>query len=163
MGANSTHKWAMLRGLVTSLVVHERIVTTVAKAKEMQRLSENMITTAKKTDKLHARRLINKFIYTKHAQAKLMHVLGPRYQFREGGYTRVMKLAKPKMKDKSDMAVIEYVDRPGEIRAARPPAAFQNLSLEEVMEKLGIKDEAVVLDGDDQVQEAVLVGKEDKP
>mmetsp|Transcript_22006 Transcript_22006/g.28494 ORF Transcript_22006/g.28494 Transcript_22006/m.28494 type:complete len:174 (+) Transcript_22006:151-672(+) len=139
LGSNPGHKWAMLRSLVTSLIQHERIVTTLPKAKEMQALAERLITTAKKPDKLHARRRANRILYTAEAQTKLINVLGPRYQFREGGYTRVMKLAKPREGDKADMAVIEYVDRPGEIRAARPPTIFQNKTLEEVMAELGIQ------------------------
>mmetsp|Transcript_21552 Transcript_21552/g.46718 ORF Transcript_21552/g.46718 Transcript_21552/m.46718 type:complete len:185 (+) Transcript_21552:63-617(+) len=143
MGVSRQHKWAMLRSLVQNLVEHERIVTTVAKAKEMQRLAEKIITTAKKPDKLHARRQINKIIYIPHVQSKLMNVLAPRYEFRQGGYTRILKLAKPRNGDAADMAVIEYVDRPGEIRAARPPSALQNLTLEEVMAKLGLEEKQV--------------------
>jgi hypothetical protein len=56
-----------------------------------------------------------------------MNVLGPRYEHRTGGYTRILKLSQPRLGDKADMSVIEYVDRPGEIRAARPPSAFQDL------------------------------------
>jgi large subunit ribosomal protein L17 len=124
LGRTPSHKMAMLRNLVTSLIEHERIVTTVAKAKEMKSMAEKLITMAKKDDKVHARRQINKIVRTVEAQTKLIHVLGPRYQFRQGGYTRIMKLAKPRAGDASDMAAIEYVDRPGEIRAARPPSGF---------------------------------------
>ncbi|KAL7579492.1 hypothetical protein ACA910_007870 [Epithemia clementina (nom. ined.)] len=130
----------MLRNLATSLITHERIVTTFGKAMEVRGLAERLITYAKKEDKLHGRRLANQYVFTKDAQTKLMNVLGPRYQFREGGYTRVMKLARPQHINKADMAVIEYVDRPGEIRAARPPTSFQNKTIEEVMKELGIED-----------------------
>jgi len=145
----------MLRNMVTSLIEHERIVTTVAKAKEVQSMAEKLITTAKKPNKLHARRQANKIVRTATAQTKLMNVLGPRYEFRQGGYTRIMKLAQPRAGDKADMALIEYVDRPGEIRAARPPSVFQNndMSLEEVMHQLGIQEEvaaAVVVEGEKQ-------------
>lgn len=97
----------MLRNMVTSLIEHERIVTTVAKAKEVQSMAEKVITMAKKPDKLHARRMANKIVRTPEAQTKLINVLGPRYKFREGGYTRIMKLARPRQGDKSDMAVLE--------------------------------------------------------
>lgn len=129
----------MLRNLVTSLIEHERVVTTLPKAKEVQSLAEKLVTTAKKENKLHARRKINEIVRTATEQTKLMTVLGPRYAFRQGGYTRIMKLAKPRAGDKADMAVLEYVDRPGEIRAARPPAALRNESLESIMEKLGLQ------------------------
>jgi large subunit ribosomal protein L17 len=141
LGRTSTHKWAMLRNLVTSLIEHERLVTTLPKAKEVQGLAEKLITTAKKANKLHARRLINKVVFTAPEQTKLMNVLGPRYEFRQGGYTRVLKLAKPRAGDKADMAVLEYVDRPGEIRAARPPGGWQAKNMDDLlpmMQSLGM-------------------------
>ena len=149
LGRTPTHKWAMLRNMVTSLIEHERIVTTLPKAKELQSLAEKIITTAKKPDKIHARRQANKIVRTPEAQTKLINVLGPRYEFRQGGYTRIMKLARPRAGDKADMAVIEYVDRPGEIRAARPPSFFEGKSIEEVMKALGIEDKQFVDDEED--------------
>jgi large subunit ribosomal protein L17 len=173
LGRTTSHRWAMLNNMVTSLIEHERIVTTTPKAKEVQRLAEKLVTYAKKPDKLHGRRLSNVHVKTSHAQTKLMNVLGPRYAYREGGYTRVMKLAVPRLGDKADMSVIEYVDRPGEIRAARPPSAFQNVyrshvasvssssssasstaaataHLEEVFRRLGISHPGQVLLDDDE-------------
>jgi large subunit ribosomal protein L17 len=140
-----SHKWAMLRNMVTSLIEHERIVTTVPKAKEVQSLAEKIITMSKnaatgKCDMIHARRQINQIVRTDQASTKLMNILGPRYIYREGGYTRIMKLSKPRHGDKADMAVIEYVDRPNEIRAARPPSIFQSMtSLQDALNKLGIQ------------------------
>ena len=139
LGRTPSHKWAMLRNLVSSLIEHERVVTTLPKAKEVQSLAEKLITTAKGPDKLHARRQANKIVRTPTAQTKLMEVLGPRYEYREGGYTRIMKLAMPRQGDNADMAVIEYVDRPGEIRAARPPSNLVNANLEDVFKKLAIE------------------------
>lgn len=149
LGRTPTHKWAMLRNMVTSLIEHERIVTTLPKAKELQSLAEKLITTAKKSDKLHARREANKIVRTPETQTKLINVLGPRYQFREGGYTRIMKLAQPRAGDKADMAVIEYVDRPGEIRAARPPSMFAGKTLAEVMQSLGLEEKQLMGDSED--------------
>lgn len=114
----------MLRNQVSSLIEHERIVTTVAKAKELRHLADRVITMAKKQD-LHNRRRAASIVRGDWNVSKLFDVLGPRYQLREGGYTRVMKLAQPRVGDNAPMAVIEYVDRPGEIRAARPPSALQ--------------------------------------
>ena len=147
-GRTSSHRSAMLRNMVTSLIEHERIITTTAKAKEMQRIAEKLITTAKNPNKLHARRQINKIVFTATEQTKLLNVLGPRYEHRSGGYTRVLKLAKPRKGDAADMSVIEYVDRPGEIRAARPPKFFQQKAagvkslgeLKELLQGLEIED-----------------------
>jgi large subunit ribosomal protein L17 len=142
LGRTSTHKMAMLQNMVTSLIEHERIVTTVPKAKEVQSMAEKLITLSKsaQNDPIHARRQINKIVQTDMAATKLLTILGPRYTYREGGYTRVMKLSKPRAGDAADMAVIEYVDRPGEIRAARPPSIFQNCtSLDEALSKLGLE------------------------
>ena len=113
-------------------------------------MAEKIITTAKKPDKLHARRQANKLVRTPEAQTKLINVLGPRYEFRQGGYTRIMKIAKPRLGDKADMAVIEYVDRPGEIRAARPPSFFENKTLEDIMKELGLEDEQVIGEEDEE-------------
>jgi large subunit ribosomal protein L17 len=139
LGRTPTHKWAMLRNLVSSLIEHERVVTTLPKAKEVRNIAEKLITTAKGPDKLHARRQVNKIVRTPTTQTKLIEVLGPRYEFRQGGYTRIMKMAMPRHGDKADMAVIEYVDRPGEIRAARPPSMFANRTLDEVFKDLAIQ------------------------
>lgn len=145
LGRTPSHKWAMLRNMVTSLIEHERIVTTVPKAKEVQSLAERVITMSKnaatgKCDSIHARRQVNKIVRTDEASTKLMNILGPRYVLRDGGYTRIMKLSKPRHGDKADMAVLEYVDRPGEIRAARPPSILQSMtSLHDALARLGLQ------------------------
>jgi large subunit ribosomal protein L17 len=143
LGRTSAHRRAMFRNQLTSLVEHERIVTTVAKAKEVRRLADKLVTTAKGNDLLHARRQLNQWLFTPETQTKMMEVIRPRYAHREGGYTRVMKLSQFRQGDRADMAVLEFVDRPGEIRAARPPKSIRNdngvLSLDEMMTRLGIK------------------------
>jgi large subunit ribosomal protein L17 len=141
LGRTTSQKWALLRGLVTSLIKHERIVTTVPKAKELRRLADHMVTLAKATPekRLHAIRQANTVIYEKPVLTKLFQVLGPRYDKREGGYTRVLKLSHRRVGDNAEMAVMEYVDRPGEIRAARPPSSVQREVMEKFLKsKLGI-------------------------
>lgn len=149
LGRDRKGRLALLRNLCTALIQHERIVTTFARAMEVRSMAERLVTYAKKEDKLHGRRLANRHIFTKEAQSKLMNVLGPRYKYRDGGYTRVMKLSQERFRDKAQMAVIEYVDRPGEIRAARPPTSFQNQSIEQVMAAMGINDPDLVKNKDD--------------
>ena len=73
------------------------------------------------------------------ALTKLFEVLGPRYGDRNGGYTRILKLSKNRAGDNAEMAVIEYVDRPGEIRAARPPPSRIMGALDDAIEGVGIK------------------------
>jgi ribosomal protein L17 len=107
----------------------------------IQRLAEKLITVAKKPDPIHARREINKVLYTDSAATKLLNVLAPRYQLRQGGYTRVLKLSQKRAGDNADMALIEYVDRPGEVRVARPPALLQTeKDLSAVLRALGLSD-----------------------
>jgi len=111
----------MLRNQVTSLIYHERIKTTTPKAKELAKVAQKMITYAKKGD-LHNRRLAAAVVQEPAAVVKLFEILGPRYEHRQGGYTRIMKLGQPRREDSADMAYIEFVDREGELRKAKPIA-----------------------------------------
>jgi large subunit ribosomal protein L17 len=98
----------MLRGLVSDLINHERLQTTDAKAKELRRIAEKMITLGKRGD-LHARRLAARTVQDKAALQKLFEVLGPRYEERNGGYTRVVKLGYRKGDD-APISLVELVD-----------------------------------------------------
>jgi large subunit ribosomal protein L17 len=103
----TSHRRALLRNLVTSLLDKERIKTTLAKAKEARPLAEKMITLAKKGT-LQARRQALKFIYRESVMKKLFDVLGPRFSERPGGYTRIVKLDL-RSGDGSKMAMLELV------------------------------------------------------
>lgn len=98
---------ALLRGLVCELVKHERITTTLAKAKETRIVAEKLITHGKKGN-LHHRRLALAQIPNKRVVAKVFDDLAPRYAARPGGYTRIVKLG-PRQGDAAPMAVIELV------------------------------------------------------
>ncbi len=140
LGRTPEHKWAMLRNMVTSLIKYERIETTLPKAKELRHLADKVVTYAK-AGTVHSRQLAMRVLREKPACERLFEILGPRYADRDGGYTRVMKLSRPRRGDNAPMAVIEYVDRPGEIRAARvPPRRKERYfrSLGEVLENAGI-------------------------
>jgi large subunit ribosomal protein L17 len=111
LGRTSAHRRAMINNMITSLFAHERIRTTVAKAKAARRVAERMITYAKR-DTLHARRLAHRRIRDNEVLKKLFAVLGPRYQDRPGGYTRVIRLA-PRLGDGTELAILELVGRFG--------------------------------------------------
>jgi large subunit ribosomal protein L17 len=104
----SEHRRAMLNNMATSLFLHERVETTTAKAKELRRYAEPLITKAKRGD-LHSRRLVARKIHDSVALARLFSEIGPRYVERPGGYTRV-RLLGHRPGDAADMAIIELVD-----------------------------------------------------
>jgi len=110
LGRTPSHRRAMFRNMVTSLLKHERIVTTEVKAKEIGRLTEKMITLGKRGD-LHARRQAVAFIRSNEVVKRLFSEYAQRYASREGGYTRVLKL-EPRAGDNAPMALVELVDRP---------------------------------------------------
>jgi large subunit ribosomal protein L17 len=111
LGRTSAHRHAMINNMVTSLFAHERIRTTVPKAKAARRVAERMITYAKRGT-LHARRLAHRRVRDNDVLRKLFTVLGPRYQSRPGGYTRIVRLA-PRPGDGAELAILELVDRFG--------------------------------------------------
>jgi large subunit ribosomal protein L17 len=99
----------MFANMAAALVKHEQIVTTLPKAKDLRGVVEALITLAKRGD-LHARRVVASRLRDKATVAKLFETLGPRYQSRSGGYTRVLK-AGFRYGDNAPLAVIELVDR----------------------------------------------------
>jgi large subunit ribosomal protein L17 len=98
----------MFRNMATSLFKHGRIETTEAKAKELRRYAEPLITKAKRGD-LHSRRLVARKIHDSEVLARLFDEIGPRYSDRPGGYTRVVKLGH-RAGDAADVAIIELVE-----------------------------------------------------
>ncbi len=110
LNRNSSHRQAMFRNMSVSLIEHELIKTTVAKAKELRRVVEPLITLAKE-DSVANRRLAFSRTRSKAAVGKLFDELGPRYQERPGGYLRIIK-AGFRAGDKAPIAYVELVDRP---------------------------------------------------
>nr|WP_267926683.1 50S ribosomal protein L17 [Desulfolithobacter dissulfuricans] len=108
LGRTTAHRKAMLRNMVTSLLEHERIVTTVPKAKEARRMAEKMITLGKRGD-LHARRQALAYIRSKDIVAKLFEEISVQYQDRKGGYTRIIRTG-TRNGDAAPMAILELVD-----------------------------------------------------
>ncbi len=107
----SAQRKALLRGLVTSVLEHERIETTLTKAKETQSIAEKMIGLAKK-DNLAARRRALAYLTSEDVVKKLFDTLGPRYAHRSGGYTRIMQTHQ-RRGDGAPMAILELV-QPGQ-------------------------------------------------
>ncbi|HET7600685.1 MAG TPA: 50S ribosomal protein L17 [Gemmatimonadales bacterium] len=107
LSRTSTHKRAMLNNMATSLISHERVVTTEAKAKELRPFAEKLITLARRGD-LHARRLAARKIKDREALTKLFAEIGPRFAARPGGYTRILKLGH-RPGDGADLARIELL------------------------------------------------------
>jgi len=110
----SDHRRSMLANLAAALIKHEQIATTLPKAKELRRVTDRLITLAKRGD-LHARRLAAARVRDEAMVAKLFETLGPRFAARPGGYTRVLK-AGFRYGDSAPMAVIELIDRDPEAR-----------------------------------------------
>lgn len=107
LGRTAAHRKAMLRNMVTSLFEHERIVTTVPKAKEARRVADKMITLAKRGD-LHARRQAHSYIQSKDVVAKLFDEIQEQYADRQGGYTRIIRTG-IRQGDAAQMAILELV------------------------------------------------------
>jgi large subunit ribosomal protein L17 len=98
---------ALFRGLATSIILEDRVVTTVAKAKAVRPIVEKMITLGKK-DTLHSRRQVAAFLQTPAAVRKLFDTVAPRLSQREGGYTRIVRLG-PRQGDGAEQAMIEIL------------------------------------------------------
>jgi large subunit ribosomal protein L17 len=114
LNRTASHRGALLASLAAALIKHEQIATTLPKARELRRVTDRLITLAKRGD-LHARRLAAARVRDEAMVAKLFETLGPRYAARPGGYTRVLK-AGFRNGDSAPMAVIELIDRDPEAR-----------------------------------------------
>ena len=110
LNRNSSHRKALFRNMTVSLVEQELITTTLAKAKELRRVAEPLITIAK-NDSVAKRRLAFARLRDRGAVTKLFNELGPRYRNRPGGYLRILKCGS-RPGDKAPMAIVELMDRP---------------------------------------------------
>ncbi|KAG2389799.1 uncharacterized protein HKW66_Vig0178720 [Vigna angularis] len=117
LGRPTGHRMSMLRTMVSQLVKHERIETTVAKAKEIRRLADNMVQLGKEGSQCAARRAAS-FVRGDDVLHKLFTELA--YRDRAGGYTRLLR-TRIRVGDAAPMAYIEFIDRENELRQAKPP------------------------------------------
>ena len=109
LGRSPSHKLAMLRNLVSSLMLHERVITTMPRAKEARSLAEKMITLGKKGE-LHHRRLAIQRLHDKDAVHKIFEDIAKRNPSRPGGNTRILKLDSSRLGDNAMKVVFELVD-----------------------------------------------------
>jgi len=117
---DSAHRQAMFSNMAASLIRHEQIVTTLAKAKDLRRVMDKYITLAKRGD-LNSRRLAASRMGDEAMVKKLFDTLAPRYKDRSGGYTRVLK-AGYRYGDSAPVAVIEFVDRDESVKGVEDKA-----------------------------------------
>jgi large subunit ribosomal protein L17 len=120
LGRTSMHRTALLRNLSTELFRHERIRTTLMKAKELRPFAERLITLSKR-ETLHARRLVLRDIHDKDVVAKMFDTISSRFAARPGGYTRIVKLG-PRRGDSAEMALIELIGAEIGKKAASAPS-----------------------------------------
>jgi large subunit ribosomal protein L17 len=130
LGRNTTHRLALFRNLTRALFEHGRIITTVAKAKEVRSFVERLITIAKKglaTDNpaktLHARRLALSRLHDKELTTKLFREIAPRFADRKGGYTRIIKRHERRLGDAGETAFLELLKAGEQKVRAKAPAA----------------------------------------
>ncbi len=109
LGRTSDHRRALFRNQLRSLIQHERIITTLPKAKELRPIIERMITKTRMTNGVHARRLVGRWVADRDLIKRLFTEIGPRFAARPGGYTRIVKLG-PRRGDGTELAILELVD-----------------------------------------------------
>ena len=107
-GRTANQRKALLRGLVSSLFEHQRIETTLAKAKAIKGIAEKMVTFGKKND-LHSKRMVLSFIPNRTIMTKLFSDIAPRFADRNGGYLRIVQ-TRQRVNDRAPMAIIEFID-----------------------------------------------------
>src|SRR5919198_1355249 len=120
LSRNTSHRRALLRNLVTDLLDHGRLMTTLPKAKEVRPLVEKMITLGKR-DNLHARRQLQAYLLREAVAKKVFDTIAPRFADRNGGYSRIIKLGTRKG-DGADLAVIELLGSELEVKKAERAA-----------------------------------------
>jgi len=121
LGRTTSHRTAMMRNMTNSLIEHERIITTIQKAKTVKPFVEKLITLSKDASQHNRRRAFAK-LRDKETIQKLFDVLGPRFKERPGGYCRILHLSKPRLGDNGERALLEFVERTPEEEAVEATA-----------------------------------------
>jgi large subunit ribosomal protein L17 len=120
LGRTTSHRIAMTRNMANSLIEHERVITTLPKAKVVKPFVEKLVTISKEPTQ-HHRRQVFAALRDKRTTEKLFDTLGPRFKSRPGGYCRILRLTKPRLGDNGQRAILEFVERtPKEKKEAAP-------------------------------------------
>ena len=133
LNKTSSHRKAMFMNMSNALIKHEQITTTLAKAKELKRFVEKVITLGKKGDLLSRRKTVS-ILQDQKMSKKVFDVLADRYKSRSGGYTRIIKLGN-RFGDNAPTAVIEFVDRDENAKGLDSGPVIEKKSTEEVDEQ----------------------------
>jgi large subunit ribosomal protein L17 len=123
-GRNPKERKAMLENLVTSLLTHQQITTTLEKAKETKKLAERIITLGKE-DSLHSRRMAFSYLQDHALTSKLFKEVAPRFKSRSGGYTRILQLSRRKG-DGAQLALLELTEKEIKVKEAKPKKAKEH-------------------------------------
>ena len=107
-GRTANQRKALLRGIISSLFQHQRIETTIAKAKAVRGIAERLVTFGKKGD-LHSKRIVMSYIPNRTVVSKLFSEIAPRFANRNGGYLRIIK-TRQRVNDRAPMAILEFID-----------------------------------------------------
>ena len=139
LGRNTSHRRAMLRNLVTSIILMDRVETTITKCKATRPLVEKMITLGKRGD-VHARRQALSYLMTPESVDRLFNVVAPRYSSRPGGYCRIVRVG-PRKGDAAEMAFIELLGAEQELNEkAQKRAEARNKKREEMQKQMAEKN-----------------------
>ena len=130
LNKNSSHRKAMFMNMSNALIKHEQITTTLAKAKELRRFVEKIVTLGKKGDLLSRRKAVS-ILQDQKMSKKVFDVLAQRYKERAGGYTRIIKLGN-RFGDNAPTAIIEFVDRDEAVKGLDSGPVIEKKSTEEV-------------------------------
>ena len=130
LNKTSSHRKAMFMNMSNALIKHEQITTTLAKAKELRRFVEKIVTLGKKGDLLSRRKAVS-ILQDQKMSKKVFDVLAERYKVRAGGYTRIIKLGN-RYGDNAPTAVIEFVDRDESVKGLDSGPVIEKKSTEEV-------------------------------
>lgn len=170
LGRTSSHRKAMLSNMATSLILHKRITTTVAKAKALRLYVEPLLTKAKE-DTTHSRRVVFSYLRDKYAITELFRNVSGKIADRPGGYTRIIKLGK-RLGDNAEMALIELVDynelllsekSSKKAKSTRRRRGGSKKKVEAVVAETAVAEEAAVIEETATTEVTETVETETKP